>query len=97
MAAAPEQVYIGRMIQVEHIDKDTFSVTVDEGETASKHEVELDDGYFESLTGGEGTKEELIKRSFEFLLEREPKETIMSRFHLSIIPQYFPEYEAEVG
>lgn len=84
------------MIQVEKIDKDNFSVTVSEGDTQSRHEVELDDAYFNTLTGGSGSKEEIIKRSFEFLLEREPKETILTRFHLSTIARYFPEYELEI-
>ena len=37
--------------------------------------------------------EELVRRSFEFLLEREPKESILSRFDLTVISRYFPEYE----
>ena len=40
--------------------------------------------------------EELIRKSFEFLLEREPKESILSRFDLSVISRYFPEYEREI-
>jgi len=29
-------------------------------------------------------------------LEREPKESILSRFNLRIINQYFPEFEEEI-
>ena len=36
---------------------------------------------------------ELIKKSFEFLLERESKESILSSFDLPVISRYFPEYE----
>jgi hypothetical protein len=36
--------------------------------------------------------ERLLKASFEFLLEREPKESILSRFELPVIERYFPEY-----
>ena len=39
---------------------------------------------------------ELVRRSFEFLLAREPKESILSSFGLSTILRYFPEYEREV-
>jgi len=41
-------------------------------------------------------KEELIRKSFEFLLEREPKESIFSKFNLQIINNYFPEYEKRI-
>jgi hypothetical protein len=43
------------------------------------------------------TREELIRRSFEFLLEREPKDAILRAFDLPVIARYFPEYEAEIG
>ena len=58
--------------------------------------MELDDGYYNKLTQGRITEEELIKKSFEFLLKREPKESILSRFYLKVISRYFPEYENEI-
>jgi len=39
---------------------------------------------------------ELVRRSFEFLLAREPKESILPSFGLSTIVRYFPEYESEI-
>jgi hypothetical protein len=39
--------------------------------------------------------EELVKRSFDFLLQREPPGAILRRFDLSAIPRYFPEYDRE--
>ena len=38
------------------------------------------------------TPERLLQASFEFLLEREPASSIMSRFALPLIERYFPEY-----
>ena len=52
--------------------------------------------YYEKLTHGKITKEELIERSFEFLLKRESKESILSRFNLKVINIYFPEYEFKI-
>jgi hypothetical protein len=40
---------------------------------------------------------DLVRRSFEFLLAREPKESILRSFGLSTIGRYFPEYEREIG
>ena len=80
------------MIKVEKKNQQEFTVKVEEKE----YDVGLDDEYWQDLTGGKISKEELIKKSFEFLLEREPKESILSRFNLRIINQYFPEFEEEI-
>jgi len=77
------------MITVYKEDQDKFIVKVEEKE----YIVGLDDRYWQDLTAGKITKEELIKKSFEFLLEREPKESILSRFRLQLINRYFPEFE----
>jgi len=51
---------------------------------------------YERLTGAKCPLEELVRRSFEFLLEREPKESILSEFDITVISRYFPGYEAEI-
>jgi hypothetical protein len=45
----------------------------------------------------EAEPEELIEASFRFLLEREPKESILARFELPVIERYFPEYSRVIG
>ena len=45
---------------------------------------------------GKVTKEELLKFSFNFLLERESNTSILSSFELRLISKYFPEYENSV-
>jgi len=37
--------------------------------------------------------EDLVRRSFEFLLEREPASSILREFDLAVIQRYFPEYD----
>lgn len=48
---------------------------------------------------GAGSEDEqvadLVRRSFQFLLEREPPDSILRRFDLSVIQRYFPEYDRE--
>ena len=85
------------MIEVEKKDKDEFKVIVTYKGVNTEHNVSLDDAYYQKLTGGEITKEELIKRSFEFLLMRESNQSILSSFDLSVINRYFPEYEDEIS
>jgi hypothetical protein len=39
---------------------------------------------------------DLVRRSFDFLLRHEPKESILATFDLTVIARYFPDYEAEI-
>jgi hypothetical protein len=84
------------MIEVKRKDGQEFMVRLEEEGTSRAYNVTLDEGYYQELTGGKITKEELIKKSFEFLLEREPKESILSKFNLRVISRYFPEFEEKI-
>lgn len=56
----------------------------------------MDEPYWQELTGGKESVESLVKRSFEFLLDREPKEAILKQFNLKDIEKYFPEFKKEI-
>lgn len=84
------------MIEVTPTDDNTFEVTVKDADGSSTHTVTVDDEYYETLAGGEISREELVRRSFEFLLEREPRQSILPRFELRVITRYFPSYEEEI-
>ena len=72
-----------------------MQVTEPNGQT--RHSVRLNQHDFEQLTAGkETTPEELVKKSFEFLLEHEPKHHILRQFELPTIGRYFPDYPAEI-
>ena len=49
---------------------------------------------------GRGTEredvEDLVRRSFEFLLQREPPSSILRTFDLPVIQRYFPEFDREI-
>jgi hypothetical protein len=45
---------------------------------------------------GEMAVEDLVRRSFAFLLEREPLSAILRRFDLSVIGRYFPDYDQQL-
>ena len=83
-------------IEVEKVDASHFRVRVIETGSESTHEVTLDPKDYARLAVPTADPEELIRESFQFLLEREPKESILSRFDLSVISRYFPEYEREI-
>jgi hypothetical protein len=73
-----------------------FRVRVSDGVSETIHTVTLADADYARLTSGRVSADELVRRSFEFLLEREPKESILPRFDLMVIARYFPEYEGEM-
>ena len=66
-------------------------------ETTTIHNVHLSQGYYQKLTGGQITADELIKRSFEFLLDREPNTMILKEFELQDISRYFPDFEESIS
>jgi hypothetical protein len=83
-------------IKVERVRAGEYRVRVIEGRNETAHIVTLQPGDHQRLSGGKVPPEELLLRSFEFLLERELKESILARFDLPLISRYFPEYEREI-
>ena len=81
-------------IRVESISSDTFRVTVKEGVSQTEHEVRLTDAYHQKLTQGKLSKEKCVEGAFRFLLEREPKELILTQFDMTLISRYFGEFES---
>ena len=71
-------------------------VTIREGSSQTRHEVALGQQAYDRLSGARTPPEALVRESFAFLLEREPKESILRRFDLTVIGRYFPEFEAEL-
>lgn len=78
-------------ITVREVADHTYQVVVDEGESSSVHQVTVAAGDLDGLHGAERTSD-LIEASFRFLLDREPKESILTKFELGVISRYFSEY-----
>jgi len=83
-------------IEVQKTADGEFEARIVEGKSATTHRVTLKPADYERLTAGKVEPAELIRRSFEFLLEHESKESILSRFDLTVISRYFPSYEREI-
>jgi hypothetical protein len=75
----------------------TCEVTFEDRSRTSRHTVSVSRGDLERWGRGDGQAavEDLVRRSFEFLLRREPASSILPRFELSVIQRYFPEYDSE--
>lgn len=63
---------------------------------ATRHEVSVRQHDLARLAPGHYDPEELVAASFAFLLEREPRESILRRFELPVIERYFPGYEVAI-
>ena len=87
------------MIQVRRTadgDPLEFEVVVREGKGETRHHVTMSQETSERLCAGKHTPERCLEAAFRFLLEREPKESILSRFDITVISRYFPEFEREL-
>ena len=79
-------------IEVTELEPTRFEVVVREGGSSTTHRVIVPAG-----VGVAGVSDaEVVEESFRFLLEREPKESIMTSFDLPVISRYFPEYQQEM-
>ncbi len=75
-----------------------FAVEVRDGRGSSRHTVTLDPALHARLTAGRRVSDEaFVEAVFEFLLERESKDSILSRFDVSVVSRYFPEFETAIG
>ncbi|MGH9639758.1 MAG: hypothetical protein ACRD3Y_06830, partial [Bryobacteraceae bacterium] len=67
-------------IEIERPGENQFRVRVSEGGSETSHLVTVKPEDYLRLTAGKVDASELVRRSFEFLLENEPKESILRQF-----------------
>ena len=75
----------------------TFHVEVRDGAITTSHTVTVPPDLPEALGWAQGRETMLVRHSFEFLLEREPATSILRRFSLDVIGDYFPDYTEEMA
>ena len=72
-------------------------ILTDPDGSATRHEVTVTQAVLDRLAPGADDPVDLVRRSFVFLLEREPKESILRSFDLPVIGRYFPDYERVIA
>ena len=82
-------------LNIESIDNDTFSVSIN-SEKNTQHTVTFSDKLRESYNLGHIQKDFIIKYAFEFLLMREPNTSILTSFSIDLISNYFPEFKTRL-
>jgi hypothetical protein len=87
-------------VKIARSDEDSADYVFDvqfQDETENyNYKVTFSEDYYKKLSNGKITPEELVRRSFEFMLEREAPGAVMHMFELPIIGRYFPEYEGDM-
>ena len=83
------------------VDSNTWKYNVEITESdgsGSKtvHNVTVDREYYEMMSNQNVLPEEFVKRSINFLLKKEYKDSILKEFNIRQINNYFPEYEDEI-
>jgi hypothetical protein len=74
-----------------------YEVEVTGDKTTTTHVVEVPAGLAMKLGGGSVTDESLLEESFRYLLEREPQTSILCRFSIEQIGDYFPQWPEEIS
>lgn len=74
----------------------SFDVAIEEGGSRSTHQVTLSRRDHQELGVESESPEQFVRRCIEFLLERESKDSILSRFDVREISQYFPRFREEI-
>lgn len=74
-----------------------FRVVIREGGSTTDHEVSVAASDLERLGSGYASPEAFVRACITFLLEREPKESILSTFDVTVIGRYFPEFETTIA
>lgn len=70
-------------------------VRVGDDPAATRHEVAFDRTELQELAP-QATPEDLVRAAFDYLLEHEPRESILRVFELDVIGRYFPGWQEAV-
>jgi len=79
-------------INIKELSPNIFDVTI-YSNTETNHQVTISDNFITEYQIKNLTKKEILEQSFIFLLERESNTSILRKFDIEVIANYFPEYK----
>lgn len=82
-----------RDVKVAQVEETAEGFVFEASAGTHTYRITLSRDYYLKLTGGKIPPEFLVKKSIEFLLDREGSESILPEFDLPLIGHYYPEYE----
>ncbi len=74
----------------------TFAVDLTTNGHTHEYTVTLSWSDYDHWSHGRVAPERVVEAAFEFLLDREPADAILSRFDCAVIRRYFPEVDREL-
>ena len=74
----------------------SYQVRVFDGGRTHEYAVTLSFSDYDHWSHGRVAPSKVVHRAFEFLLQRESAESILSKFDCSVIRRYFPEVDREL-
>ena len=83
-------------ISVKKLNEFEFLVVINDDDSFTEHVITVDDSSYQLLADKMCSKELLVEKSIEFLLTKEPKESILEKFEIMLIANYVPEYPDEI-
>ena len=79
-------------IKIKELSPNAFDVTI-YSNTETNHQVTISDNFVTEYQIKNLTKKEILEQSFIFLLERESNTSILRKFDIEVIANYFSEYK----
>jgi hypothetical protein len=79
-------------INIKELSPNAFDVTI-YSNTETNHQVTISDNFITEYQIKNLTKKDIIEQSFLFLLERESNTSILRKFDIEVIANYFPEFK----
>lgn len=79
-------------INIKELSPNAFDVTI-YSNSETNHQVTISDNFITEYQIKNLTKKEIIEQSFIFLLQRESNTSILRKFDIEVIANYFPEYK----
>ena len=84
-----------KLIAIQKINENEFLVRINK-DIETCHTVIVSDEDHKKFSG-DLTKEQLVKKSILFLLQKENQTSILKKFHVREIEKYFPEFSNKIA
>ena len=88
------EIVIG--IETEGTNQWSYDVQVTQNGKPYDYQVTLSWSDYDLWSRGRVAPQKVIRAAFEFLLDKEPASSILSKFDCSLIRRYFPEVDQEL-
>jgi len=83
-------------IRIQPLAEHEYAVDVTEGTTQTRHRVVVTPDLLDDLGLVDADEQQVVRASFQFLLEREPATSIYEEFPLDTVASRFPDFADEL-